>query len=88
MPEEESLSGSHLGGQSSAHGTLLLQGEGRSALAVEGSLHGCLDSGDGRDQRRRGRRGGGGGAVTSAHVAVVWARRRIAASLSSEGGIG
>jgi hypothetical protein len=72
MTEEESLSGSHLDGQSGAHGTLLLQGEGCSALAVARSRHSCLNSGDGRDQRRRGRRGGGGG-----HVVGPWGVARV-----------
>lgn len=67
VPEEETLRGCHLGGQSGAHGTLLLQGKGRGAVA--GSLHDRLNGGmamtsaDEADVE----------AVTSAHVMVAWA---------------
>jgi hypothetical protein len=84
---EESLSSSHLGDQSGAHGSLLLHGEGRSALGVAGSRHGCLNSGDGRDQRRRGRWGGSDVSPCGGSAGGE-ARRRTAAWLSSEGGIG
>jgi hypothetical protein len=57
MPEEKTLRGSHLGGESSAHGALLLQGEAHNALAVTGSLHDRLYGSDGCDQHRRCRRG-------------------------------
>jgi hypothetical protein len=39
--EDETMRGSHLGGQGGAHGTLLLQGEGRSALALLRGSHGA-----------------------------------------------
>jgi hypothetical protein len=34
MAEDEALRGGHLGGQSSAHGTLVLQGEGGGTLTL------------------------------------------------------
>jgi hypothetical protein len=48
---EESLRGGHLGGQSSAQGTLTLQGEGCSALALPRGRHSGLDRGEGADER-------------------------------------
>jgi hypothetical protein len=44
---EKTLSDCHLGGESGAHGTLLLQDNGRNALA--GSLHDRLYGSDGGD---------------------------------------
>jgi hypothetical protein len=61
MVEDEALRGSHLGGQSSAHGMLLLQGEGRGMLAVPGGSHNSLDHGDSRNQCRGSRRRSGRG---------------------------
>jgi hypothetical protein len=61
MGEDETLRGGHLGSQGYAHGTLVLQGEGRSSLALLRGSHDGLDGGDGGDQRgvggerRRGR---------------------------------
>jgi hypothetical protein len=48
---EETLRGGHLGGQSSAQGTLTLQGEGCSALALPRGRHSGLDRGEGADER-------------------------------------
>jgi hypothetical protein len=45
MTEDEALRGGHLGGQSSAHGMLVLQGEGRGALALLRGSHDGLDGG-------------------------------------------
>jgi hypothetical protein len=53
---EEALRGGHLGGQSGAQGTLTLQGEGGSALALPRGRHSGLDRSEGADER-----GGGGG---------------------------
>lgn len=50
MPEDETLHGGHLGGQSDAHGTHLMQCECRSALVIEGSRDGRLDGGYGHNQ--------------------------------------
>jgi hypothetical protein len=51
MAESEALCSGHLGGQGGADGTLLLQGEGRGALALLRGSHDGLDGGDGGDQR-------------------------------------
>jgi hypothetical protein len=80
MPEDEMLRGGHLGGQSGAHGTLLLQGESRGAFAVVGSSHGRLDGGNGRDQRR--------GSSDVGPCRGGEARRGTAAWLGNEGRVG
>jgi hypothetical protein len=49
---DETSRNGHLGSQSSTQGTLLLQGEGRSALALLRGGQGDLDSGDGGGQCR------------------------------------
>lgn len=56
MVEDEALCDSHLGDQGDAHGTLLLQGEGRGALTLLRGSHGYLGCGDGGDQREVGGR--------------------------------
>jgi hypothetical protein len=48
---EEALRGGHLGGQSGAQGTLTLQGEGGSALALPRGRHNGLDRSEGADER-------------------------------------
>jgi hypothetical protein len=58
---EEALRGGHLGGQSSAQGTLTLQGEGGSVLALPRGRHSGLDRGEGADERGV---GGGRDSVT------------------------
>jgi hypothetical protein len=63
MPEDEVLHGGHLRGQGSAHGTLLLQSEGRSALVLWRGIHDGLARGDGCDQRGIGSGTIGAGAV-------------------------
>jgi hypothetical protein len=60
---EEALRGGHLGGQSGAQGTLTLQGEGGSALALPRGRHSGLDRGEGADER-----GVGGGRDTVIQV--------------------
>jgi hypothetical protein len=64
--EDEALHDVHLGGQSGAHGSLMLQGEGRGALAL---LRGGLDGGDGGDQRGV----GGGRRGSPSGVGEEWA---------------
>jgi hypothetical protein len=49
MAEYEALHGGHLGGQDGAHGTFVLQGECRSALAVPRGSYGSLDHGNSRN---------------------------------------
>jgi hypothetical protein len=44
------LRGGHLVSYDNAHGTLLLQGEGRGVLALLRDCHDDLDGGDGGDQ--------------------------------------
>jgi hypothetical protein len=50
VAEEGVLRGGHLVSHDDAHGTLLLQGEGRDALALLRDCHNGLDGGDGGDQ--------------------------------------
>jgi hypothetical protein len=65
--EEKTLRGGHLGGQGGAQGTLLLQGEGRGALALPRGSHGGLDRSEGGDERGvgGGERGGRNDAILS-----------------------
>jgi hypothetical protein len=49
--EKEVLCCGHKSGQGSAHGTLLLQGQGRDTLVLVGGGDDHLDGGDGRDER-------------------------------------
>jgi hypothetical protein len=61
MVEYEALRGGHLGSQSGAHGTFVLQGESRSTLAVPGGSDDSLDRGNSRSQSRGNRRRSGQG---------------------------
>jgi hypothetical protein len=88
MPEE-TLRDCHLGYQSGAHDTLLLQGKGRGALAFARSCHNRLDGGQAMAVTSADE--AGGEAVTSAQVVVALAgkpggepRRGWAARVVSE----
>ena len=48
--KEEALRGGHLGGQSGAQGTFVLQGEGRGALTLPRGSHNGLDRSEGGDE--------------------------------------
>ena len=48
--EEEALRGGHLGGQSGAQGTFVLQGEGRGTLTLPRGSHSGLDRSEGGDE--------------------------------------
>jgi hypothetical protein len=61
MVEYEGLRGGHLGGQSGAHGTFVLQGESHGVLAVPGGSDDSLDRGNSHSQSRGNRRRSGQG---------------------------
>jgi hypothetical protein len=82
--EEEALRGGHLGGQSSAQGTFVLQGEGRDTLTLPRGSHSSLDRSEGGDEcgvvlggcryggkpRRRATAQGNGSGITEGPEAV------------------
>jgi hypothetical protein len=83
MDEDEVLRGGHLGGQGGVHGTLLLLGEGRGALALLRGSHDDLDGGDGGNQCGV----GGGRRGSPSGVGDEWASGGEAARrLSGEAG--
>jgi hypothetical protein len=99
--EEQALCGGHLSGQGDAHGTLLLQGQGRGMLARLGGGDSRLDGGDGRDEhggcgrgsrRRRGDVGpcgvGDGGEARLGTMSIRLLRAGDAAGAGEEPGGG
>jgi hypothetical protein len=58
MPVDEALRSGHVGGQGGTHGPLVLQGQGCDTLVFLGGGDGCLDGGEGCDERGRHRRSG------------------------------